>query len=146
MLTRSREKSNELASLIPEVFQGQNELAKEQQACALAIGDVMLMSVQINRSNWKCHPKNKHTHTQVTNSDSIWMVLDHINHYPHFGLSTKKNILVSTPGGPLRVGKHKGPGSGSTSFSASRSVGQSGRTLGFSVFSWSMVMSKKTEW
>ena len=33
-------KSNELASLIPEVFQGQNELAKEQQACALAIGDV----------------------------------------------------------------------------------------------------------
>lgn len=62
LLTRSRMKSNEFASLIPGVFQGQNELAKEQQACALAIGDVMLMSVQINRSNRK-YNNQKQTHT-----------------------------------------------------------------------------------
>ena len=46
--------------------------------------------VSPNRWNRKHHPKNKHTHTQVTNSISIWMLLDHVKHYPHFGLSKKR--------------------------------------------------------
>ena len=120
------------------LFQGQNELAKEQQACTLAIGDVMVMSVQIDETGNTTPKTNTHTHTQVTNSISIWMLLDHVKHYSHFGLS--KSILVSTPRGPLPVDQRKGSGSGSTSFSASRSVGQSGRTFGFR---WPMVMWKK---
>ena len=44
------------------LFQGQNELAKEQQACTLAIGDVMVMSVQIDETGNTTPKTNTHTH------------------------------------------------------------------------------------
>ena len=88
-----------------------------------------------NRSNRKYHPKNKHTQKSQIATVFGWSWIISITALILGSQPEKKeNILVSTPRGPSRVGKHKGPGSGSTSFSASRSVGQSGRTLGFPFF------------